>query len=94
MRVLEKLRVHDIISDHLIKEVEMDRSPSKEVWQQVGMQNNQLDFKKPKKGGDKNRRWRDELRTYRVIAGQQAAQDRVKWRNGEEAFLVKWSEIG
>ena len=35
-----------------------------------------------------NRRWRDELRIYRGIAWQQTAQDRVKWRHGEEAFLL------
>ena len=32
--------------DDQIKEVETGRPPSKEAWQQVGMQNNQLDSKK------------------------------------------------
>ena len=47
-----------------------------------------------RKRGRQNRRWRDELRTYNGIAWQQTAQDRVKWKIGEEAFLLQWSEIG
>ena len=39
-------------------------------------------------------RWRDELSTNRGINWQKTAQDKVKWRNGEEAFLLQWSEIG
>ena len=29
---------------------------------------------------------------YRSIAWQQTAQDKVKWRIGEEAFLLQWNE--
>ena len=47
-----------------------------------------------RKRGRQNRKWRDELSTYWVIAWQQTAQNRVRWRLGEEAFLLQWSETG
>ena len=59
----------------------------------MGMQSNQLDPKTlDKKKRATIRRWRDKLSTYRSIALQQTAQDRMRRRIGEEAFLLQWSK--
>ena len=44
--------------------------------------------------GRQNRRWTDELRKQAGITWQREAQDRLRWKNDEEAFLQQWSEIG
>ena len=70
----------------------MGRPRSKEAMQHVGMQNNQLDFKKPNRTRRETKQkiiWRDELNILRGIAWQQTAQNRVKW----EKILSSCSEV-
>jgi len=44
--------------------------------------------------GRPSRRWTDELREFAGVTWQRRAQDRLKWKIDEEAFLLQWSDIG
>ena len=44
--------------------------------------------------GRPNRRWLDDIKEYGKVTWKRTAQDRVKWKIDEEAFLLQWSEIG
>ena len=47
-----------------------------------------------RKRGRQSRRWRDDLTAQNGIVWQRIAQDRSKWKIGEEAFLLQCSEVG
>ena len=44
--------------------------------------------------GRPSRRWSDELKEHAGVTWQRKAQNRLRWKIDEEAFLLQWREIG